>query len=54
MLTPELVCEWISPFTSSQCAEEIVRTDCRVAGDFKWHAVRKKVGNIRNRRAELI
>ncbi|HGM6776191.1 TPA: SOS response-associated peptidase family protein [Pseudomonas aeruginosa] len=42
VLTPEVACEWISPDTSIERAEEIVRTGCRAAGDFKWHAVRKE------------
>lgn len=54
VLTPEVASEWISPSTSTERAEEIVRMGCRGAGDFRWHAVGKEVGNVRNQGAELI
>jgi putative SOS response-associated peptidase YedK len=54
VLTPEVACEWISSDTSIEQAEEIVRTGCRAASDFKWHAVRKEVGNVRSQGPELI
>lgn len=54
VLTPEVARDWISPITSTERAEEIVRTGCRTADDFKWHAVRREVGNVRNQGPELI
>ncbi|MFG0322120.1 SOS response-associated peptidase family protein [Pseudomonas sp. zjy_15] len=54
VLTPKVARDWISPITSTERAEEIVRTACRTAGDFKWHAVRREVGNVRNQGPELI
>ncbi|MBF8706257.1 SOS response-associated peptidase family protein [Pseudomonas putida] len=54
VLTPEVARDWISPITSTERAEEIVRTGCRTAGDFKWHAVSREVGNVRNQGPELI
>ncbi|WP_414154019.1 SOS response-associated peptidase family protein [Pseudomonas sp. BNK-43-a] len=54
VLSPEVAREWLSPDTSMERAEEIVRTGCRAAGDFKWHAVRKDVGSVRNQGPELI
>jgi len=54
VLTPEVARDWISPIISTERAEEIVRTGCRTAGDFMWHAVRREVGNVRNQGPELI
>lgn len=54
VLTPEVARDWISPITSTERAEEIVRTGCRTGGDFNWHAVRREVGNVRNQGPELI
>lgn len=54
VLTPELAREWIDPSTPAERAEEIARDGCRPATDFKWHAVSKLVGNVRNQGPELI
>lgn len=54
VLTPELAREWIDPSTTAERAEEIARDGCRPAADFKWHAVSKLVGNVRNQGPELI
>lgn len=54
VLTPELAREWIDPSTTAERAEEIARGGCRPAADFKWHAVSKLVGNVRNQGPELI
>ena len=54
VLAPELAREWIDPATTAERAEEIARNGCRPAADFKWHAVSKLVGNVRNQGGELI
>ncbi|WP_256815735.1 MULTISPECIES: SOS response-associated peptidase family protein [Pseudomonas] len=54
VLTPDLAREWMAPTTTAERAEEIARDGCRPAADFKWHAVSKLVGNVRNQGPELI
>jgi putative SOS response-associated peptidase YedK len=54
VLTPTLAREWMAPTTTAERAEEIARDGCRPATDFKWHAVSKLVGNVRNQGPELI
>lgn len=53
-LSPELAREWLDPHTSTARAAEIVQSGCRPAGDFKWYAVAKTVGNVRNQGKLLI
>ncbi len=47
VLSPELAREWINPDTLIERTSKIVTAGCRQAGDFKWHAVSKQVGNVR-------
>lgn len=54
VLTPDLAREWKAPTTTAERAEEIARDGCRPAADFKWHAVCKLVGNVRNQGPEPI
>ena len=54
VLNPDLAREWMAPTTTAERAEEIARDGCRPAADFKWHAVSKLVGNVRNQGPELI
>lgn len=52
--SPRSCREWLAPTTTAERAEEIARDGCRPAADFKWHAVSKLVGNVRNQGPELI
>ncbi|MFV3405862.1 SOS response-associated peptidase family protein [Pseudomonas sp. NY15463] len=54
VLSPARAREWINPQTSVARAAEIVETGCRPASDFKWHAVSKKVGDVRNQGEDLV
>ncbi|WP_028693913.1 SOS response-associated peptidase family protein [Pseudomonas cremoricolorata] len=54
VLSPALAREWLDPGTSAQRAEAIARDGCRVAADFRWHAVNAAVGNVRNDGETLI
>lgn len=46
--------EWIADGTTPARLEQIVRSGCRLAADFRWYKVGKEVGNVRNDGAGLI
>lgn len=54
VLPPEVAREWMDPATSLERATAIVESGCRSAADFRWYAVGKSVGNVRNQGPELI
>ncbi|WP_285350124.1 SOS response-associated peptidase family protein [Pseudomonas sp. ME-P-057] len=54
VLTPELAREWIDPQTPTSRLQQIAQDGCRPVSDFRWHAVSKDVGNVRNDGARLI
>lgn len=54
VLTPELAREWIDPQTPASRLQQIAQDGGRPVSDFRWHAVSKDVGNVRNDGARLI
>lgn len=54
VLTPELAREWIDPQTPTSRLAQIAQEGCRPVSDFRWHAVGRDVGNVRNDGARLI
>jgi putative SOS response-associated peptidase YedK len=54
VLTPELAREWIDPQTPASRLAQIAHEGCRPVSDFRWHAVGRDVGNVRNDGARLI
>lgn len=54
VLTPELAREWVDPSTDPARALEIATEQGLGAEAFRWYAVGKAVGNVRNQGAELI
>uniref|UniRef100_A0A7C2BB96 Abasic site processing protein n=1 Tax=Pseudomonas graminis TaxID=158627 RepID=A0A7C2BB96_9PSED len=54
VLTPELAREWVDPQTPVSRLAQIAQEGCRPVSDFRWHAVGKEVGNVRNEGAQLI
>ena len=54
VLTAEKAREWLDPATSPDRAAEIVESGCRPEEDFRWFAVSKAVGNVKNQGAHLI
>ena len=54
VLTAAMAVEWLDPGTAPGRAAEIVREGCRPAEDFRWFAVGRGVGNVRNQGGELI
>ncbi|QSB18965.1 SOS response-associated peptidase family protein [Pseudomonas sp. 15A4] len=54
VLTPALAREWIDTQTPASRLAQIAQDGCRPVSDFRWHAVGRDVGNVRNDGARLI
>ncbi|MHA4936841.1 SOS response-associated peptidase [Pseudomonas aeruginosa] len=54
VLPPELAREWLDPATPPERAEEIVLMQGEPSQAFRWYAVSRDVGNVRNQGAHLI
>jgi putative SOS response-associated peptidase YedK len=54
VLAPEQAQEWLEADLSAERSIEIAQHEGRPVADFRWHAVGKAVGNVRNQGAELI
>ncbi|EJN1508373.1 MAG: SOS response-associated peptidase [Pseudomonas aeruginosa] len=54
VLPPELAREWIDPATTPERAEQIVLHQGEPSQAFRWYAVSRDVGNVRNQGAHLI
>ncbi|HHM8714334.1 TPA: SOS response-associated peptidase [Pseudomonas aeruginosa] len=54
VLPPELAREWIDPATTPERAEQIVLQQGEPSESFRWYAVSRDVGNVRNQGAHLI
>lgn len=54
VLAPEQAQEWLEAELSAERSIEIAQHEGRPVADFRWHAVGKAVGNVRNQGAELI
>ncbi|MDG3876959.1 SOS response-associated peptidase [Pseudomonas aeruginosa] len=54
VLSPELAREWLDPATPPERAEQIVLMQGEPSQAFRWYAVSRDVGNVRNQGAHLI
>ncbi|MBK4989744.1 SOS response-associated peptidase family protein [Pseudomonas sp. S36] len=54
VLDAQMAKEWIDPATSPARSAEIVESGCRPAEEFRWFAVTKAVGNVKNQGGHLI
>ncbi|HHW2628393.1 TPA: SOS response-associated peptidase [Pseudomonas aeruginosa] len=54
VLSPELAREWLDPATPPERAEQIVLLQGEPSESFRWYAVSRDVGNVRNQGAHLI
>ncbi|HCI4017937.1 TPA: SOS response-associated peptidase [Pseudomonas aeruginosa] len=54
VLSPDLAREWLDPATPPERAEQIVLLHGEPSEAFRWYAVSRDVGNVRNQGAHLI
>ncbi|MGU1855235.1 SOS response-associated peptidase [Pseudomonas aeruginosa] len=54
VLPPDLAREWLDPATPPERAEQIVLMQGEPSQAFRWYAVSRDVGNVRNQGAHLI
>ena len=54
VLNPELAREWLDPATPKERAEQMVLHQGEPAGAFEWFKVDTAVGDVRNKRPNLI